>query len=287
MLVHILFSLIAIHYSAICLGSGIKKVINIAGIFTPFNASFGQDITGVQSLSAFLMAIREINSKNDILPNHILNITVRTPLGFSETVKTTIDIQTRAFNGLGVDAFVTALPYITTAALNNVINENYRKLYITTVTGAVALSPKDVGSYKIRTVPADAYNGMLIQDLVTNTFRYKKVSIFYGYDETSLRTSIENGDKTYGEMMFLSSHAFQTKTEDFSEYINAAKASGSQVFIIFADPVAGARLLEQGYNMGLFKEGTQIFGSEQMTAGQPWKYMSKDADVPAIMKGYI
>eukprot|EP01041_Mallomonas_annulata_P002384 gene2384-4628_t len=264
-----------------------KKVINVAGLFTPFNSSFGRDDVGIQSLSAFVMAIREINTRHDILPNHVLNFTVRTPLGFGDTVETVIDIQKDAFNRSGVEAFVVGLPFTATSALNNILKEKFRKLYITTVTGAVSLSPRDVGLYKVRTVPADAYNGMLLQDTVINAFGYKKVSIFYGYDETSLRTSIENGDKTYGEMMFLSSHAFQSKTEDFTEYINLAKAAGSQIFIIFTDGVIGARLLEQGYNQGLFREGTQIFGSELLTAGQPWKYMSKDADVPAIMKGYI
>eukprot|EP01041_Mallomonas_annulata_P004843 gene4843-9647_t len=264
-----------------------RKVINVAGIFTPFNASGGTDVENIQSISAFIMGIQEINSRNDILPNHIVKFTVRSPIGFIDTVETIIDIQKHAFNGTNVEAFVTGLPYSTTSALNNVINEHLQKLYITTTTGAVQLSHSDVGSYKIRTVPADSFNGMALQDVIDNAFKYNKVSLFYSYDEASLRTSMEIGDGVFGKMEQLSSHAFQTRTADFTDHINAAKDAGSQIFIISCDGQDGAVLMEQGYNQGLFREGTQIFGSALLTQSHPWKYMSNHANIPDIMKGYI
>eukprot|EP01041_Mallomonas_annulata_P020776 gene20776-40663_t len=45
--------------------------------------------------------------------------------------------------------------------------------------------------------------------------------------------------------------------------------------------------MEQGYNMGLFKEGTQIIGTEYMYSTNVVDGMSPEADVENIMKGTI
>jgi len=52
-------------------------------------------------------------------------------------------------------------------------------------------------------------------------------------------------------------------------------------------PCANAgRLLTQGYDMGLFREGTQIFGSGHMTNSCLWQQMMP-ALRDVILKGYI
>eukprot|EP01041_Mallomonas_annulata_P015517 gene15517-32794_t len=249
-----------------------EKIIKIGGIFSPFNANYKKDFADIQGLEAFSIAIREINGRTDILPNHILNFTFRGPIDFFDTTQSIVDIQKYDFNSTGVDAFVLGVPKEPTIGVNYVINERYKKVYITTTTGDVRLSQSKTSMYKLRTVPSDSFNGMILQDLITTGFKYKKVSVFYSYDETSLRTSMETGDDVFGEMIQLSSHAFQVNTLDLTEHINAAKNVGSQIFIICAEAQTGARLLEQGYNMGLFKEGTQIFGSALLTQSKPWKY---------------
>eukprot|EP01041_Mallomonas_annulata_P013732 gene13732-29204_t len=274
------------------IGEGVlnSNIINVAGIFTSyekFNDRQGIDQEGIQGLAAFKMAVREINDRHDILPNHILNFTFRNPVGFYDTTQTIVDIQKYSFNGSGVHAFVTGLPEAATAALNDIINERFQKVYITTTAGSSLLSRKETGNYHIRTSPADSFNGMALQDIIYTSFGYRKVSIFYSFDENSLKTSMEIRDSFFGYLTQLSIHGFQVKAKDFTEHVNTAKLSGSQIFIICTDAETGARLLEQGYNQGLFREGTQIFGSALLTAGKPWKYMSKHADVPAIMKGYI
>eukprot|EP01041_Mallomonas_annulata_P013953 gene13953-29698_t len=267
-----------------------NNVINVAGIFTSyekFNDKQGIDHEGIQGLAAFKIAIHEINERRDILPNHILNFTFRNPVGFYDTTLTMGDIQKYSFNGSGVHAFITGIPEAATDALNDIINERFQKIYITTTAGSTLLSSKETGSFHIRTSPADSFNGMALQDIIYTSFGYRKISIFYSFDEISLKTTMEIGDGFFGLMTQLSTHGFQVKSKDFSDHISAAKLAGSQIFIICTDGQTGARLLEQGYNQGLFREGTQIFGSALLTAGQPWKYMSKDADVLAVMKGYI
>eukprot|EP01041_Mallomonas_annulata_P014089 gene14089-29974_t len=261
--------------------------INIAGLFPLFNGTYGRNRDGLHSLAAFTMAVKEINARSDILPNHFLNYTIRSPLGFYQAVQSTVDLHDNAFTGSGIKAFVTGLPLTETSAINMMMSDQYKTLYLTTTVGSPQLSYFFENPYKVRVTAADAYNGMALQDIVFTTFGYTKVSLFYSLDEISTRTAIEFGDQTYGELFLLSSHTFELDRIDFTDQINAAKKAGSQIFVILTYPQTGARLLEQGYNMELFKEGTQIFGSALLTQSKPWKYMSKDADVPAIMKGYI
>eukprot|EP01041_Mallomonas_annulata_P013227 gene13227-27989_t len=287
------FYLFLLQYLGIFFSCGIaveiskNSVVNVVGVFTPFNASSDLDIDGVHSLSAFAMALREINGRNDILPNHHIKFILQSSIGFYDTIKIAMENQINGFNGTGIDAFISGVPLPETSAINQLVNDKFKKVLITTEVRSVQFSPKENNLYKVRTIAADSYHGMALQDLVYTTFKYRKVTIFYSLDDISARSSIEFIDQTYGSLQLLSSHSFQLDATDFTNHINAAKIAGSQIFIVLTDARTGGVLLEQGYNMGLFKEGTQIFGSEQMTAGHPWKYMSKDADVPAIMKGYI
>lgn len=53
------------------------------------------------------------------------------------------------------------------------------------------------------------------------------------------------------------------------------------------DCPTAAVLLEQGYSLGLFGEGTIVFGNQEVTDGNPAQYMSAGADLEAIFKSYI
>lgn len=63
--------------------------------------------------------------------------------------------------------------------------------------------------------------------------------------------------------------------------------SGATVFVLFLDCPTGAKILEQGYSMGLFGKGTVVFGNQELTIGNPAQYMSPGADVAAILRSYI
>ena len=63
--------------------------------------------------------------------------------------------------------------------------------------------------------------------------------------------------------------------------------SGATVFVLLLDCPTGAVILEQGYSMGLFGEGTIVFGNQDLTTGNPLQYMSPGADVEAILRSYI
>ena len=84
-------------------------------------------------------------------------------------------------------------------------------------------------------------------------------------------------------------YGFWSGAEDFSNLINQALSSGSlnRIFILFMISADAGKILEQGYEMGLFHEGTQIIGTDQLLSPATWMAMSETADIPKIMKGCI
>jgi len=67
-----------------------------------------------------------------------------------------------------------------------------------------------------------------------------------------------------------------------------AKTFNVEVFIlVFEDPVMAGMLLEQGYDLGLFRQGIQIFGSEDITTPLTWQSFQDQSKVDSIMQGYI
>ena len=83
-------------------------------------------------------------------------------------------------------------------------------------------------------------------------------------------------------------YTFSVDTTDFSNEIIQAKGMNVQVFIlVFDDAVMASMLVEQAYNFGLFREGTQLFGSEAVTSPLLWQSFKNTKNIAAIMKGFI
>lgn len=75
---------------------------------------------------------------------------------------------------------------------------------------------------------------------------------------------------------------------DFSAALSQAKQAQTRLFALFLDnPAMAGRLLEQGYNMGLFREGTAILGVEDLTTPETWNAITNKLNIPKIMKGFV
>ena len=77
-------------------------------------------------------------------------------------------------------------------------------------------------------------------------------------------------------------------TTDFSSVLSLAKKAETRLFVLILDqPSMAGQLLEQGFNMGLFREGTAIIGSDLITTPQTWQAIVKKENIVSIMKGFI
>ena len=123
--------------------------------------------------------------------------------------------------------------------------------------------------------------------IACNYFAFTRVSIFVTNEVFGTVALGELLNQAYCPWTILSTHTVPLGTVDFTAEIDIAKASGSSIFIILLDSTSGAALLEQGYNVGLFKEGVQIFGGSSITTPATWLKIKDQSKVTSIMKGFI
>jgi hypothetical protein len=87
----------------------------------------------------------------------------------------------------------------------------------------------------------------------------------------------------------LSASLFPVGTTNFASAIEEALSKKSRIFVFFMAAKDMGTLLLQGYDAGLFTEGTQIIASDAGTVAAVWAGMLSlnEPDIPKIMKGII
>ena len=118
---------------------------------------------------------------------------------------------------------------------------------------------------------------------------FKRVAVFAVdnlFGTNSLLYEID--DKSQCDWNVVSINTILLGTTDFSELVTRVKALDIQIFVlIFDDSTMASNLLEQGYYAGLFREGTQIIGSEVVTTKATWAAIKDQSIVSTVMKGFI
>jgi len=146
---------------------------------------------------------------------------------------------------------------------------------------------------KLRLVASESYDGLILQNLVHSHFEYNKVAIFFTTDRNSIGNSLNFLKVRDGKKLkILSEHEIDEYENDYSDSIIETKDSGATVFALFMDVNTCAKLIIQGYELGLFKEDQIIFTIEQCSGDEliaeihnsfP-KYVS---EIPKLMRGII
>jgi ABC-type branched-subunit amino acid transport system substrate-binding protein len=261
------------------------------GLLFPFLDASGKiDDDGAQCLAAFLMAVREINNKtdgvfDDILPNTKLVVAVRSSYGYEAAVSGTKDLIENVFGGTGVHVVIGGGDNTETSASNMLLG-SHRTVQIHTRAMDTQFGDGSLYQYKIQTVPVDSFQGMVIQNILCNSFGYSRVSVFATNDQFGMKATMEIGEGTYCPIVKASVHSFFPGTKDFTSDILAAKDAGTTIFLLFMDAETAGKLLRQGYEMGLFREGTQIFGCASVATSATWQGMPKNI-AAKVMKGFI
>lgn len=128
---------------------------------------------------------------------------------------------------------------------------------------------------------------MILQNILCHHYNASRIVVFAANDEFGTKAAMESGDGTYCPMDNLATYLFAYSVTDFSSIITNAINTDATIFLFFCGPENAAQIMEQGYNMGLFHKGTQMFGSKQLLTADLFQYFSEDANIEAIMKGFI
>eukprot|EP01036_Dinobryon_divergens_P050238 gene50238-67279_t len=226
------------------------KPVHVGGLFPLTFTTKHNNPIGLQYLASFLMAIREINDKNDgiadeLLPNTPLLISVRNTQGdFIQSLNVANDVSSSGFNGKGIDACIGPASVTEVQGVTPVFNR-YSINHVTYASTASFLSYVQPFPYYIRAAFSEAFQSIGMADLIQWKFNWKKVVTFstsnsYGGDGMNeFRMAAAKR-----QFSILSSYEFRPGSRDLSG--------------------DAGRLLEAGYKAGLFHEGTQIIGSSEL-----------------------
>jgi hypothetical protein len=258
------------------------NILHIGGLFSIFNKQGDVDLAQLEHASVFLQAIDEINKNSAILPNHELRVvmgTGGTPLEVALSVNQMVGMGSSFVGGV--------------SALDNLMGGYATKLFedsntmiVNSMTTDTSFGDATLYPIKAQTIPISSFQGMVYQDLLCR-LNLTRVAIFTTDDLNGIRFGIELSDQTYCTMTVLGIYHFHETTTDFLDLFHQAIAVKARLFIIaVSSPLTVRYILEQGYESGLFREGTQVLLTEVHGLGTALSRLDNER-VRVITKGIV
>lgn len=247
----------------------------IGGLFNQFDVDdsgipTARNLQGAEHLAAFLMAIDEINDKQDgvydnLLNGYTLKYGVTEAHGFVGAVTAANSFPKEKVNAVDAPiAYVASLGDAEAIPAIDVLQTLGNVLVSARSTSAELSNGRDF-PYKVRTCHSDSFAGYVIQQALSH-FHYTRIAIFSTVDYFSSQ-SLEK--LLHGHLADLEAPTFEVLFSavlepgtDFSAAIADAKASSALVFVLLTDPETTAQLLVKGKQAGLFHVGSTIFGHD-------------------------
>eukprot|EP01041_Mallomonas_annulata_P014769 gene14769-31380_t len=245
----------------------VPSSINLGIIASRFSKDGHQFHDGTHQIAAIIMAIKEINHKDDglhdnLIPNTAIKFVLQTPIqDFLQGLQAVQYIVNQAFGGegshivigAGISSVIQILGYEKTCT--HFIIELIRLIHM------LEVQSRDLSG--------------IIMDGRIDIFG-TDIALEFADECDRLGITIDNAFDFFPE------------TPDFSHLIATVKARGIlKVFVLLMKTKDTARLLEQCYKAGLFGEGVQVVVTDSAMTVDMFKYMSKNAPVADIMKGII
>ena len=251
--------------------------VTIAGYFSAF--SYGQDRIPVlnhqqcQHFAAFMMAIDEINNKTDGVFDSVLNTASAEmaispgqyldksypPNPYFDGASAVYEVQKYCPTLIGcVETSTNLAQASASASASNSFN------IVSVLSNSASSIFNDVNSFPMNLqIAATTFSeATQIAGLISSAKKWQKVVLFTDTGVSSIDSyaafSMANVVK---KVTIIGEYFFDTGDNDYTERIVSAKRGGGKIFILFMDGTTAGRLLEQGYNAGLFHDGTQVLAT--------------------------
>jgi ABC-type branched-subunit amino acid transport system substrate-binding protein len=239
-----------------------RDVVRIGGLFSPFLADGTIDKSQTEHMLAFLMAIEEINDKTDGIDDDILpdSQVVYALSNFSPdsiwAIRSMQYVYT-AFSVSGLDGIVNALSSKEALVLD-MISSQRQLMQVYSVIDDAEFNDGEKHPFKAQTNALYSFSGYVIGQVLCSRFGIRRVVVFTDLADENVQAGIEFRNSKFCSFEILGWFAERPGVTNFEDTIASAKATGGQIFVFFAHPSETAALILQGYNAGLFVEGTQI-----------------------------
>jgi ABC-type branched-subunit amino acid transport system substrate-binding protein len=250
--------------------------ITIGGVFNIFDSNGIIANDKLQHLSAFLMAVDEINQNTTILPNIQLNYVIRSAYGDHDSI-TIIN----EFTSQGVVGVVNAL---TTDDESYALNEaaNAAELVLFNSDASIDTTQTAKYAYSFETNPAQSYQSTVIRSLYCAA-QIKRIIIYATLFDENLQLIQAMNVYSQCDIDIVSTYLFPVTATDFAREINKGIAdSVTSVFVFMAEDTA-ARFIQQAYDLGLVRKGVSMVGSANLKSSS---FIGRFAD-PSVLKGFI
>ena len=269
--------------------TSVSTPIYIGILVNTFNEDHTINKEGQQELQSFLMGLEDVNLGSKYHFEFVLS----NAHGHFDSAKETYTMVNSAFNGK-VHSVISALPNKESVITLQML-EDEKILTVITAAGSEEMSSGIDYPYKLRIVASESYDGIIMQQLLHDGFDYNKVAIFFTTDRSSVGNSMNFIKVRQGRKFhILSENEIDAYDDDYSEFIHSAKESGANVFVMFMESFPCAKLLIQGYELGLFKEnGRQIIFTIEKCSGEELIQTIKDdypeqiPNIPKLLRGVI
>lgn len=133
------------------------KEVRLGGLFHLAN--------GPQRLAGFLLAVKEINEANTILPNIPIKIVVKDSSTVGKNFFSALEMATSSFKKKGIDACIGGSSSPESEAAATVLSR-FSKTQISYSSTSPLLSSKISSPYFARTCPSDTFQGDAMANLV-------------------------------------------------------------------------------------------------------------------------
>lgn len=141
----------------------------------------------------------------------------------------------------------------------------------------------------LRAVPGIYTDGYAIAMLVSQYFRWDKVTVFSCMTDSSRgsMTTFSHWATTLG-IHILSTQTLENSRVDMTNAILSAKRTGARIIILFLDPGRAKMVIEQGLKLNLLTANTQIIGGEELVTASTWSSMNLSSSVlDTLLAGVI
>lgn len=146
------------------------KEVRLGGLFPLFRINGEVIANGQQRMAGFLLAVKEINDANVLLPNIPIKVVVKdTKLNVGETFFSTLDMVTKSFKKRGIDACIGAQSSVESDAAATVLSQ-FSKTQVSYSSTSALLSTKLNSPYFARTCPSDIFQGAAMAALVAKNY---------------------------------------------------------------------------------------------------------------------
>jgi Receptor family ligand binding region/7 transmembrane sweet-taste receptor of 3 GCPR len=251
---------------------------SIGGLFDTFaveNSSleYVRQDAGSQYLAAFVMAVDEINNKidgihDDLLPNTKIRLICEIGVsilalyppnnfvygaGRAYILRLKDSSLVATVDGSSNDDSTSA----TAQTLNN-----WGVLSLISRSTSADYAHSDSFPLTLQNTPSKTSEAFSLVHL-TSRFNWDNVAVFFIYDtKIGLDSTVAyQSALPYFGVNLLGSYPIKTGQTNFDLPISQAVATGATIFAFFLDGGAAGQLLEQGYNAGLFHDGTQVLAT--------------------------